>query len=64
MKLEEITLSEWFGMTITAVVLVAVITIGVMSVTTEEARQQQQARCKTLQGEYGGGKCFKGGKEI
>lgn len=22
------------------------------------------ARCKSLQGEYGGGKCFKNGKEI
>lgn len=23
-----------------------------------------KARCKSLQGEYGGGKCFKDGKEI
>lgn len=27
-------------------------------------REYYAARCKSLQGEYGGGKCFKDGKEV
>lgn len=44
------------------VVIMPMIIVG--SFYEADREQQGVARCKSLQGEYGGGKCFKDGKEV
>lgn len=59
-------LREAFAMTIAAIVipLAAILVVTIVYAVMLRDGSDDYARCKTLQGEYGGGKCFKDGKEI
>lgn len=49
-------------------VLIVVIVFAIWSIwgirIQNDSADAGKARCKSLQGEYGGGKCFKDGKEV
>ena len=44
--------------------LIVVAAIGLLSITIEQNTKDSEARCKSIQGEFGSMKCYKNGREI
>lgn len=54
----------WFALGVLACLVMLLVGSLVSDVLTDSTTPADEARCKSLQGEYGGGKCFKDGKEV
>lgn len=69
------TVEKFWGFAIGIVIICIFVSVTAWSITVtmstgsgiseqESRAEAQKSRCESLQGNYGGGKCFKSGKEI